>query len=160
MSDKNSIPNKSHFTFDEVALITGVKKYVLRFWETEFEQIDPIVSSAGQKLFEHKDIEAIFQIKKLLFDQKLSIEKAKAILSQGDSVAFSFDEEFAEEEAVKEEPVVVSQASPAMDRPSQKNLSEASPSSMVNSSSQQQACDNLRKMIELADSIKKRHNWG
>lgn len=150
MNDKISIPNKSHFTFDEVALITGVKKYVLRFWETEFSEINPIMSSAGQKLFEHKDIEAIFQIKKLLFDQKLSIEKAKAILSQGDSVALTFDEvdnlSDADVPPHEEVPVSVSNLSS-----NEKNISTSVDLLVVR--------DNLKKSIELADSLKKRHNW-
>lgn len=62
---------------DEVCGFTGVKPYVLRFWESEFPEISPITSASGQKLYGHKDIEAVALIKKLLFDEKLSIEKAK-----------------------------------------------------------------------------------
>lgn len=71
------IPNKSHFKLNEVCGLTGIKPYVLRFWESEFEEIAPILSSSGQKLYEHKDIEILAIIKKLLFDDKLSIEQAK-----------------------------------------------------------------------------------
>ena len=71
------IPNKSLFKMNEVCGLTGVKPYVLRFWETEFEQISPVASSSGQKLYEHKDIEAIALIKKFLFEDKMTIEKAK-----------------------------------------------------------------------------------
>lgn len=75
-----NIPNKSHFKMNEVCGLTGVKPYVLRFWESEFVEIDPVVSASGQKLYEHKDIEAIAVIKKMLFDEKLNIEKAKSEL--------------------------------------------------------------------------------
>lgn len=78
MSEPIEIPNKSSFKINEVCALTGVKSYVLRFWESEFSEIDPLVSSAGLKLYEHKDIEAILLIKKLLFDDKLSIERARA----------------------------------------------------------------------------------
>lgn len=74
------IPNKSVFTTDEVCSLTGVKPYVLRFWENEFSEISPILSSSGKKLFEHKDIEAILVVKKLLFEEKVSIERAKVEL--------------------------------------------------------------------------------
>ncbi|EQC46194.1 MerR family transcriptional regulator [Bacteriovorax sp. Seq25_V] len=77
MQSEIRIPNKSLFKLDEVCSITGVKPYVLRFWETEFEEISPMVSSTGQKLFEHKDIESILMVKELLFNQKLTIEQAK-----------------------------------------------------------------------------------
>lgn len=71
------IPNKSHFKVNEVCNITGVKPYVLRYWETEFEQIAPKTNSSGQKMYEQKDIEAVLSVKVLLFDQKMTIEKAK-----------------------------------------------------------------------------------
>ncbi len=71
------IPNKSHFKANEVCSLTGVKPYVLRFWESEFSQINPMSSSSGQKLYEHGDIEFIAKIKYLLFDEKMTIEKAK-----------------------------------------------------------------------------------
>ena len=72
------IPNKSSFKINEVCALTGVKSYVLRFWESEFDAIAPITSSSGQKLYEHRDIEAILLIKKLLFEDKMTIERAKA----------------------------------------------------------------------------------
>ena len=71
------IPNKSLFKMNEVCGLTSVKPYVLRFWESEFEQIDPITSSSGQKLYEHSDIQTIAMIKKLLFEDKLTVEEAK-----------------------------------------------------------------------------------
>lgn len=80
MHNDVQIPKKSFFKQDEVCSITGVKPYVLRFWETEFEEISPVVSMTGQKLYEHKDIEAILKIKTLLFDQKLSVDKARQLL--------------------------------------------------------------------------------
>ncbi len=74
------IPRKSMFKQDEVCQITGVKPYVLRFWESEFEEISPMISSTGSKLYEHKDLEFIMSIKRLLFEQKYTIEKAKSFL--------------------------------------------------------------------------------
>lgn len=72
-----AIPKKSLFKLSEVASITGVKPYVLRFWETEFDCISPITSSSGQRLYEPKDVEAVAIIKKLLFEEKMNIEQAK-----------------------------------------------------------------------------------
>lgn len=75
------IPQKSTFKLDEVCKISGVKPYILRFWESEFSEISPLVSASGQKIYEHKDIEVINKIKHLMFDKKLNLEKAKASLS-------------------------------------------------------------------------------
>lgn len=74
------IPNKSTFKFQELTPITGVKPYVIRFWETEFEEIAPVSSDSGQKLYARKDVEAILKIKKLLFEDKLSVQEAKALM--------------------------------------------------------------------------------
>ncbi len=71
------IPNKSNFKFQELTPITGVKPYVIRFWETEFEEIEPMNSDSGQKLYSRKDVEAILKIKKLLFEEKMTIQEAK-----------------------------------------------------------------------------------
>lgn len=74
------LPRKSQFKQDEVCTLTGVKPYVLRCWESEFEDISPLVSSSGQKLYEHKDIEAILKVKECLFERKMTIEQAKKSL--------------------------------------------------------------------------------
>ena len=71
------IPNKSNFKFQELTPITGVKPYVIRFWETEFPEIAPLTSDEGQKIYARKDVEAILKVKKLLFEDKLSIPEAK-----------------------------------------------------------------------------------
>lgn len=80
MSGSIEIPNKSSFKVSEVCALTDVKSYVLRFWESEFPEITPLISSSGQKLYEHRDIEIILHIKKLLFENKLSIEEVKGQL--------------------------------------------------------------------------------
>ena len=74
----DQIPKKSLFAVEEVCQIVGIKPYILRFWETEFIEITPISSSSGKKLYERKDLILITLIKQLLFDKKMTIEKAKA----------------------------------------------------------------------------------
>ena len=76
------IPNKSSFKFQELTPITGVKPYVIRYWETEFMEISPVTSDSGQKIYARKDLEAILKIKKLLFEEKLSIPEAKNRMSR------------------------------------------------------------------------------
>ena len=81
------IPNKSNFKFQELTPITGVKPYVIRFWETEFPEISPVLADSGHKLYARKDVETILRIKKLFFDEKLSIPEAKIQLRNEESVA-------------------------------------------------------------------------
>lgn len=73
-------PEKNHYKFNEVTSLTGVKPYVLRFWETEFAQIKPELSESGQKVYSQSDIDIIQKIKKLLFEDKLSIPEVRGIL--------------------------------------------------------------------------------
>ncbi len=65
------------FKINEVCSIAGVKPYVLRFWESEFHEISPKIDENDIRYYDHKDIEAISLIKKLLFEEKLTIEKTK-----------------------------------------------------------------------------------
>ena len=98
------IPRKSMFKQDEVCTLTGVKPYVLRFWESEFEEIKPVVSSTGGKLYERDHIEFIIKVKELLFDKKLTIEKVKKELNKREQEQTSFVEhEVNEIKEVKEE---------------------------------------------------------
>lgn len=73
---------KAQFKFNEITSITGVKPYVLRFWESEFDQINPEINEVGQKYYSQADLSAIKKIKKLLFDEKLSIPQAKGYLDR------------------------------------------------------------------------------
>lgn len=84
------IPNKSNFKFQELTPITGVKPYVIRFWETEFPEISPVNSTEGEKLYSRSDVEIILKIKKFLFEEKLSIPEAKAKMIETTTVVQEF----------------------------------------------------------------------
>ena len=81
------IPNKLGFKIGEVAKFVGVKSYVLRYWETEFESLKPKKSSNGQRLYTRKDIEMALTIRKLLYEDRFSIEGAKSALKKMKSTA-------------------------------------------------------------------------
>lgn len=77
----SKIPDKLAFKIGEVAQITGLKSYVLRFWESEFEQLKPQKSNHNQRVYGKKDVELIFLIKKLLYRDKFSIDGARRVIS-------------------------------------------------------------------------------
>ncbi len=78
------IPNKLYFRIGEVSRLTGVPAYVLRYWETEFPGLAPKKSGAGQRLFRRKEVELVLEIRKLLYDQRFTIEGArKALAARG-----------------------------------------------------------------------------
>jgi DNA-binding transcriptional MerR regulator len=75
------IPDKMAFKIGEVADILGVKQYVLRYWETEFEELNPKKSGNNQRMYTRKNVETALMIQKLLHRDRFSIEGAKKILS-------------------------------------------------------------------------------
>jgi DNA-binding transcriptional MerR regulator len=80
------IPPKSNFKFHELATITGVKPYVLRFWETEFPEINPVIDESGEKRYSRSDVESILRIKALLFERKMSIAEAQLSLRSSEQL--------------------------------------------------------------------------
>ncbi len=148
------IPNKSLFKLNEVCGLTGVKPYVLRFWESEFDEIDPIVSSSGQKLYEHKDIEAIALIKKLLFEDKMSIEETKAEMK---FVSSSLSEKEVETNLDENETLRTSEIHQGFDLENPKlgktDLSQCEADKLLF------AKESIRKLLEITGSLKYRYNW-
>ena len=71
------IPDKVFFRIGEVARITGVKPYVLRFWESEFKSLKPGKSGSGQRRYRRGDIEQVLRIKELLWERKFTIAGAR-----------------------------------------------------------------------------------
>lgn len=69
--------NKRFFRIAEVSRIIGVKPYVLRYWETEFPALRPKRADSRQRVYKKEDIETIIEIKKLLYEEKLTIEGAR-----------------------------------------------------------------------------------
>jgi len=57
---------------------------VLRYWETEFSFLKPKKGRSGQRLYQQKDIEIILEIKRLLYDEKFTIEGVRKRLSRND----------------------------------------------------------------------------
>jgi DNA-binding transcriptional MerR regulator len=76
------IPDKFYFKIGEVSDIAGVAPYVLRFWETEFKQINPKRTEAGQRLYRKQDVVLILRIKHLLYHRKFTIEGARQHLKK------------------------------------------------------------------------------
>jgi len=71
------IPDKLYFKIGEVSQVTGVEPYVLRYWESEFGIVNPARSKSRQRLYTRKDVELILEIKRLLYEERYTIEGAK-----------------------------------------------------------------------------------
>jgi DNA-binding transcriptional MerR regulator len=98
---------KLYYSISEVSKITEVEQYVLRYWETEFEELKPQKNRAGNRIYTNKDIQLILHIKGLLREKKYTIEGAKKILenysSDGEVQQSSFDSALSESSNEKDE---------------------------------------------------------
>ena len=75
------VPQKSLFRIGEVSRLTGTKAFVLRYWETEFPTLQPVKSPSGHRLYRREDIETVFEIKRLLYEEGFTIAGARKHLA-------------------------------------------------------------------------------
>lgn len=80
LSEIKSIPDRFGFKIGDVADLLGIKQYVLRYWEQEFDLLKPKKASNNQRMYTKKDVENAFLIRKLLYRDKFSIEGARQAL--------------------------------------------------------------------------------
>ena len=66
-----------YYSIGEVCDLTGLKPHVLRYWETQFEVMNPTKNRAGNRVYRPKDIDLIFLVKRLLYEEKYTIEGAR-----------------------------------------------------------------------------------
>ncbi|NNK64468.1 MAG: MerR family transcriptional regulator, partial [Gemmatimonadetes bacterium] len=71
------IAKKAYYSIGEACDITGLKPHVLRYWESQFKVLSPTKNRAGNRVFRPKDIELVILVKKLLYEEKYTIEGAR-----------------------------------------------------------------------------------
>jgi DNA-binding transcriptional MerR regulator len=71
------VPDKLYYRIGEVARLCGVETYVLRFWETEFPQLKPNKSGAGQRLYRRREVDLARRIRHLLYEEGYTIPGAR-----------------------------------------------------------------------------------
>lgn len=80
-----SFPDKLFYKIGEVSRIVGVEPYVLRYWETEFAFLKPRKNKSGQRVYIKKDVELLLAIKRLLYQERYTIEGVRKRLGFGSS---------------------------------------------------------------------------
>ena len=136
----DQIPNKSLFKTEEICEICQIKPYVLRFWETEFVQIKPITNSSGKRFYQKKDVLIVSVLKDLLFERKLTIEKARAEIDQIDFEKFREAEKSNQNEE-------------------QLDLNENVIETNIPSSSIEDVKIELHSILSRIQRLKQRYNW-
>ena len=76
-----NIPNKRYFTIGEASKICDIKAHVLRYWEQEFKELDPIKRKGNRRYYQQKDLILVLQIKDLLQNQGFTVDGAVNMIS-------------------------------------------------------------------------------
>lgn len=70
------------YKIGEVARLLGLETYVLRFWETEFPQLQPLRTESGQRQYTQEHLDLLRCIHDLLHKQGMTIMGARRKLVQ------------------------------------------------------------------------------
>lgn len=85
------VAQKEYYSISEVCDLVGLKPHVLRYWETQFQVLNPSKNRSGNRVYQRKEIRLITLVRHLLYEEKYTVEGAKAKLDQlrrsGDLVA-------------------------------------------------------------------------
>jgi len=65
------------YRIGEVSRLTGVKPFVLRYWESELPMLRPVKSPSGRRFYRPEDVALILKIKRLLYDEGFTIAGAR-----------------------------------------------------------------------------------
>jgi DNA-binding transcriptional MerR regulator len=79
---KVPVEEKLYYSISEVAQITDLEPYVLRFWEKEFPTLRPRKNKGGNRHYQKRDIELVNQIKHLLYEEHYTIAGARQRLRE------------------------------------------------------------------------------
>ena len=71
---------KLYYSISEVCDLTGLKPHVLRYWETAFPMLTPSKNKAGNRVYDADDLEVVRAIKRLLYEERFTVEGARAKL--------------------------------------------------------------------------------
>jgi DNA-binding transcriptional MerR regulator len=75
------IPDKFYFKIGEVSSLLGVKPYVVRFWETEFD-LAPAKNRSRHRVYKKHEVQMLLEIRRLLYDERFTIEGAQKKLKE------------------------------------------------------------------------------
>src|SRR5579864_3225478 len=71
------LPQKDFFRIGEVSRLTGIKAFVLRYWETEFPSLQPVKSPSGHRLYRREEVQTVLEIRRLPYDEGFTIAGAR-----------------------------------------------------------------------------------
>src|ERR1700728_1388116 len=76
------IDDERLYRIGEVSRLSDLKPFVLRYWETEFPMLEPVKSPSGHRMYRQEDVDMVFKIKRLLYDEGFTIAGARRHLRE------------------------------------------------------------------------------
>jgi DNA-binding transcriptional MerR regulator len=80
VSRSEFVEEKEKFTIAEVSQLTLVPKHTLRYWEDEAKILRPLRSNGGKRIYRKEDVETVFKIKNLLYNERYRVDGVKKYL--------------------------------------------------------------------------------
>lgn len=105
-----NLPEKLYYTIGEVANAFGVNTSLIRFWEKEFEIINPKKNTKGSRKFSGDDVKKLQLIYHLVKEQGYTLEGARQKLKEDKQKALSNYEIIEKLERVKQMLIVLKQS--------------------------------------------------
>lgn len=73
---------RTYFSIGEVCSMVGVKPHVLRYWESQFDELSPTKNRSGNRVYQSGEIELIALIHRLVHEERYTVEGAKRRLGE------------------------------------------------------------------------------
>jgi len=83
---------KLYYSIGEIGHLLEIDQHVLRFWETEFKELAPRKNRAGNRLYKESDLQLLKHIKRLLYEDRYTIEGARRQLKMKDGISTDVDD--------------------------------------------------------------------
>jgi DNA-binding transcriptional MerR regulator len=84
---------KLYYTMGEVAKMFDVNPSLIRFWEKEFDSIQPKKNKKGNRLFTAQDLDSFKQIYTLVKQKGFTLQGAKATLKKNSEEQIQYEKE-------------------------------------------------------------------
>jgi DNA-binding transcriptional MerR regulator len=73
---------RAFYSIGEVCSMVGVKPHVLRYWETQFEELSPSKNRSGNRVYQSEEIELIALIHRLVHEERYTVEGARKRIAE------------------------------------------------------------------------------
>lgn len=73
---------REFYSIGELCKLLDLKPHVLRYWETQFEALSPSKNRAGNRVYRVEELERVALIRRLLHEEKYTIEGARQRLQE------------------------------------------------------------------------------